>query len=105
MGSNYSLKYNVDIAMCIDATGSMGGLLNTVKSNALSNAEKFATDKEIEVIYNAKYELNLASSLRDRYAKEIAEKNAAGRDEESRRKNTVDPSGCETKKTVSSTVL
>lgn len=35
MGSNYSLKYNVDIAMCIDATGSMGGLLNTVKSNAL----------------------------------------------------------------------
>ena len=36
MGSNYSLKYNVDIAMCIDATGSMGSLLNTVKSNALS---------------------------------------------------------------------
>ena len=36
MGSNYSLKYNVDIAMCMDATGSMGTLLNTVKANALS---------------------------------------------------------------------
>lgn len=36
MGSNYSLKYNVDIAMCMDATGSMGSLLNTVKANALS---------------------------------------------------------------------
>lgn len=36
MGSNYSLKYNVDIVMCIDATGSMGGILDTVKSNALN---------------------------------------------------------------------
>ena len=36
MGSNYRLKYNVDIAMCIDATASMGSLLNTVKANALS---------------------------------------------------------------------
>lgn len=36
MGSNYSLKYNVDIVMCMDATGSMGSLLNTVKANALS---------------------------------------------------------------------
>ena len=29
------LKYNVDIVMCIDTTGSMGGLLDTVKLNAL----------------------------------------------------------------------
>lgn len=29
------LKYNVDIVMCIDCTGSMGGLLDTVKTNAL----------------------------------------------------------------------
>lgn len=29
------LKYNVDIVMCIDCTGSMGDLLNTVKGNAL----------------------------------------------------------------------
>lgn len=29
------LKYNVDIVMCIDCTGSMGALLDTVKNNAL----------------------------------------------------------------------
>lgn len=29
------LKYNVDIVMCIDCTGSMGDLLSTVKTNAL----------------------------------------------------------------------
>lgn len=29
------LKYNVDIVMCIDCTGSMGDLLDTVKQNAL----------------------------------------------------------------------
>ena len=29
------LKYNVDVVMCIDCTGSMGGLLDTVKINAL----------------------------------------------------------------------
>lgn len=29
------LKYNVDIVMCIDCTGSMGSLLSTVKKNAL----------------------------------------------------------------------
>lgn len=37
--SNYmqgqGVSYNVDIVMCIDVTGSMGGLLETVKSNAL----------------------------------------------------------------------
>lgn len=37
MGSNYfSTQYNVDIVMCIDATGSMTPLLNMVKANALS---------------------------------------------------------------------
>lgn len=36
MGSNFSLKYNVDIAMCMDATGSMNSLLDKVKANALS---------------------------------------------------------------------
>lgn len=35
MPSNYSIKYCVDIVMCIDATGSMGPLLDTVKNNAL----------------------------------------------------------------------
>ena len=33
--SNQGLKYNVDIVMCIDCTGSMGELLDTVKQNAL----------------------------------------------------------------------
>lgn len=36
MRSNNSSNYNVDIVMCIDATGSMGGLIDKVKSNALS---------------------------------------------------------------------
>lgn len=36
MPSNYNLKYNIDIVMCIDATGSMGSLIETVKNNALS---------------------------------------------------------------------
>ena len=30
------LKYNVDIVMCIDCTGSMGDLLDTVKTRALT---------------------------------------------------------------------
>ena len=34
--SGQGLKYNVDIAMCIDCTGSMGSLLDTVKSKALN---------------------------------------------------------------------
>ncbi len=36
MGSNYNLKYNVDIVMCIDATASMTYLLDAVKNNALT---------------------------------------------------------------------
>lgn len=36
MGKNYQLNYNVDIVMCIDATGSMGSLLDKVKQNALN---------------------------------------------------------------------
>ncbi len=36
MGSNYGGKYDVDIVMCIDATGSMGSLIKMVKDNALS---------------------------------------------------------------------
>ena len=36
MGNNYGGKYDVDIVMCIDATGSMGPLIKMVKANALS---------------------------------------------------------------------
>lgn len=37
------LKYNVDIVMCIDCTGSMGSLLDTVKGKAL----KFHSDLKV----------------------------------------------------------
>ena len=36
MGNNYQLKYDVDVVMCIDATGSMGPFLDLVKSQALN---------------------------------------------------------------------
>ena len=36
MGSNFGTTYNVDIAMVMDATGSMGPLLDMVKNNALN---------------------------------------------------------------------
>ena len=35
MGSNYKITYSVDLVLCIDATGSMGGVLDMVKNNAL----------------------------------------------------------------------
>lgn len=34
--NNLRLTYNVDMVFCIDTTGSMGGLLETVKNNALN---------------------------------------------------------------------
>ena len=48
-----NLTYNVDIVMCIDCTGSMQGLIDTVKQNALKfypDLRKFceAKDKHIE---------------------------------------------------------
>ena len=36
MGSNYKITYNVDMVFCIDATGSMDGIINMVKKNALN---------------------------------------------------------------------
>jgi hypothetical protein len=36
MGSNYKISYNVDMVFCIDATGSMDGIINMVKKNALN---------------------------------------------------------------------
>lgn len=35
MSSNYKITYNVDMVFCIDATGSMGGVIDMVKNNAL----------------------------------------------------------------------
>lgn len=38
--SSQGVKYAVDLVMCIDATGSMGHLIDLVKSSALSLYEK-----------------------------------------------------------------
>lgn len=38
--------YNVDIVMCIDATGSMGPIIEEVKTNALSFYQKFVEAME-----------------------------------------------------------
>lgn len=35
MSNNYKITYNVDMVFCIDATGSMGGMIDMVKNNAL----------------------------------------------------------------------
>jgi len=49
------LKYTVDIVMCIDCTGSMSGIIDTVKSNALKfypdlNRALEAKDKHIDTL-------------------------------------------------------
>lgn len=36
MGNNYKITYNVDMVFCIDATGSMKGIIDMVKNNALN---------------------------------------------------------------------
>lgn len=36
MGSNYQIKYNVDMVFCIDVTGSMQNIIEIVRNNALN---------------------------------------------------------------------
>lgn len=53
MPLNQGLDYNVDIVMCIDATGSMDKIIDNVKNNALSFYQKFvdtmnAKDKSVQ---------------------------------------------------------
>lgn len=36
MSNNYKITYNVDMVFCIDATGSMGNVIDMVKKNALN---------------------------------------------------------------------
>lgn len=36
MSNNYKITYNVDMVFCIDSTGSMGGVIDMVKKNALT---------------------------------------------------------------------
>ena len=43
-----SLKYHVDLVMCIDATGSMSPVINEVKANAKTFYQKFVEKMEIE---------------------------------------------------------
>lgn len=40
------MDYNVDIVMCIDATGSMSSIISEVKANALSFYQKFVDEME-----------------------------------------------------------
>lgn len=57
MAGNYKLTYSVDMVFCIDATGSMGGVIDMVKRNALNfyndvvtaMAEKKKTIDELRV--------------------------------------------------------
>lgn len=46
MPINQGLDYNVDIVMCIDATGSMSSIIDDVKANALSFYRKFVEEME-----------------------------------------------------------
>lgn len=46
--SGQGMDYNVDIVMCIDATGSMSSIINDVKANALSFYQKFVDEMEAQ---------------------------------------------------------
>ena len=46
---NFNFDYNVDMVFCIDATGSMGGLIEKVKDNALNfyqDVQRMMTNKQ-----------------------------------------------------------
>jgi len=45
-GGGQGMDYNVDIVMCIDATGSMGSIIENVKANALSLYQQFVEQME-----------------------------------------------------------
>lgn len=55
MNNNFKLTYNIDIVFCIDATGSMGGIIDKVKANAINfysdlKAEMGKKGKEINTL-------------------------------------------------------
>ncbi len=63
------LKYTVDIVFCIDATGSMGHLINEVKTGALKFEEdltKLMNEKEKQIDT-----LRVKVALLHEYSKEI----------------------------------
>lgn len=65
--SNQGLKYNVDLVFCIDVTGSMHGILETVKSNALKmypDLQRALEEKRFQIALDkAKQELGNASQI------------------------------------------
>ena len=49
---NFNFDYNVDMVFCIDATGSMGGLIEKVKDNALNfyqDVLRMMTNKQLTI--------------------------------------------------------
>lgn len=74
--------YIPDSVVSINNSAFDGCTKLSIYSNALSTGEKFATEKEINVIYQPKYDLNIASSLRTAYAKEQSEKEAKKQEKE-----------------------
>lgn len=55
MGSNYKIKYNIDMVFCIDATGSMDNIIELVQNNALNlyqdvKAHMEKVDKHIDTL-------------------------------------------------------
>lgn len=72
------IKYNVDIVLCIDATGSMGPVINDVKSNAL----KFYEDLESNMTSKGKVINQLkvkAIAFRDYYADGVNAMKSSGK--------------------------
>lgn len=51
------LKYNVDVVMCIDCTGSMGDLLDKVKANALKFTLTYAKNarRKVKMFLNSEF--------------------------------------------------
>lgn len=48
MADNQSLDYNVDIVMCIDATGSMTPIISEVKANAMMLRQQFIDEMKLK---------------------------------------------------------
>lgn len=73
MATNQGLSYNVDIVFCIDVTGSMNGILETVKENALKfypdlmeqmkKKDKWVDELRIKVIAFRDFDADKANAL------------------------------------------
>ncbi len=79
---NLEQVYIPDSVEKIDNTAFDGCEKVAVLCNPLSQGEKFATEHEIKIVNEPIYDLKYANTLRDRYSKEISEKNKAQKEEE-----------------------